>query len=412
MRYKLSRDLFDDQCKHVVFNEALCKQIEAQQVAFVCKNKEHIEFFGGNLVGTQRVRFTDTDRIKWFENIIQMDEQTLKDYINDLPDIQKKHKVSSDTFNLSCTWVLHRITKAYKMRDISQASYKKAMVSTAMMLLYRFFTSRLSRHFKYLTDAATAQATYNRLSSKFDIKKVGSWQAYFVSRAENMIGEIGLHRHVFDKMDSDISVVYFLNDTQNRIRAMLKSIYGEFLYVHNNGIKVYSTSATAEFDGESMFKDKTETLTQYSRYLREIIPDKNAFIKIELVNIITDVMPTMSPRMLTDTLEWVTTNFKYDTNGVLDKTIENILVHAFEIILSDKGLVAKNVDITKLLIVLRGIYTSARNTEKILLNNRADIEKLVKKVLKTNNKSALAAVRTGFMLYVVLRAFTMRYYSS
>lgn len=410
--YKLSRELFDGQCSHVTVNESLCKTIEMQQVGFVCKNKDHIDFFGGNLLGVQRVRFTDTDRIKWFEDVIQMDEQTLKDFINRLPDIDKTHKVSSDTFNLSCVWMMHKVYIAGSKRAISPALAEKTLVCIGLMLLYRFFTSRLSRHFKYLTDEPTALATYNRLTNKFDIKRLGSWQAVFHDRATNLTGATGLHHKVLEKMDNDKQVVYLLNDTQNRIRAMLKKIYGEFLDVHSQGIKVYSTSANVEYDGEVMFKDKSETLTQYGRYLNEVATDRNAFIKIELINIIADALPTMSPRMLTEVLEWVAANFKLDRTGALDKLIDNILLHAFEVILDDKSLATKHVDITKLVITLRGIYMSSRNTEKILLQNRKETEKLVKKVIKTSNQSAIASVRTGFMLYLVMRAFTMRYYTT
>jgi hypothetical protein len=46
-----------------------------------------------------------------------------------------------------------------------------------------------------------------------------------------------------------------------------------------------------------------------------------------------------------------------------------------------------------------------------VLSIRKELETIAKKAIKTSNKAALASVRTGVVLYVVLRVFTMTYYT-
>ena len=409
MSVKLSRDLFDKECAHVQIDERLCKAIEMMQIGFITKNQDHINFFGGNLLGLHRIRFTEHDRMHWFDEIIQMDEQTLRDGIIDLPHIDHTRKVSSDTFNLSCVWLIHKIQQAPL---ISAAMKERAMQAVALMLLYRFFTSRYVRHFKYLTDQPTALATYNALSNKYDIKRLGSWQAVLQDRAVQLTKKGGLHWTTITDLADDKRVVYLLNDTQNRIRAMLKGIYSVFVDVHSKGIKVYSNAASVVYDGEAMFKDRKEGVTRYTRYMDEVMISKESFLKPELQRLVEDLMPTMSPRMLQEVLDWMAVNYSLDRQKKIHKVMEAILTHAYNQIIQDRMLVSEKVDITSLLVKIRGLYMASRNQEPKLVFIRKELEALSKKVLRTSNQAALSAVRTGIVLYVVLRAFTMNYYTS
>ena len=67
-------------------------------------------------------------------------------------------------------------------------------------------------------------------------------------------------------------------------------------------------------------------------------------------------------------------------------------------------------DISGLLSKMKGVYTSSRTTEETLLEIRDDMEGIVRRATKVKSGSAIAATRTGVMLYIVLRAFTMKHY--
>lgn len=409
MSFKLVKEVFDHYCSHVQFDDRLCKSLELIQLNYITRNEEHIAFFGGNLLGLQRIRFTESDRMNWFQQVLQMDEYTLHEELIKLPAINPKHKVSSDTFNLSCVWLIHRI---YQAPLISSKMKDKAMQCVALMLLYRFFTSRYVRHFKYLTDRPTATATLNALSNKFEIKKLGSWQAVLQDKAQKLTSANSLHKQAIKSMDDNRKVVYMLNDTQNRIRAMLKGIYSVFVKVHADGIKVYSNASSVVLDGENMFRDKTEGVTRYTRYIQECFSSEETFIKPELVAVVEDANPIMNPRMFKDCLKWWVDNYKPGRASGLTGVTEDIIRFSYEMILEEKLMRQDSIDITSLIIKLRGQLTASKTSKPEIIELRSQIEKIAKKVLKTTNFSAIAGVRTGLVIYIAIRAFTMNYYTS
>jgi hypothetical protein len=234
------KGVFESECAHLALDAQLAKRIHLYTVGFAHKNQDHIEFFGGNLTGVQVVRFTDSDKDRWFTEILQADESTLEARLVALPTVNSDWVVSSDTLNLSCAWLLHALLHSKKLSD---AQRHQAMLDVVLVMQYKFLTSRLYRHFKYPADRATAEATYAALTFKYAIKQYGSWAAVLNARAEEVISPTGLHRKAIELMDPDSTVIYLLNDTQGRIRDMLKNIYDVFLQVHRQGIKISSTSS-------------------------------------------------------------------------------------------------------------------------------------------------------------------------
>jgi hypothetical protein len=53
-------------------------------------------------------------------------------------------------------------------------------------------------------------------------------------------------------------VIRAINDSQNRIRDMIKNIYGTMVKIKLQGEKVRTTSMLVEHDGEQILKDKTK----------------------------------------------------------------------------------------------------------------------------------------------------------
>ena len=46
---------------------------------FVTKNQDHMEFFGGNLTGVHIVRFTPADMDRFFLDVLDIEEEEVKD---------------------------------------------------------------------------------------------------------------------------------------------------------------------------------------------------------------------------------------------------------------------------------------------------------------------------------------------
>lgn len=407
--YTKAKELFDDICTDVVFDRKLVDLVHQMQSGFVNRNQDHIEFFGGNLTGANIVRFTDADRYRWFDEVLECDEQTLTDSIVDLPGIDRNHKVSGDTFNLSCVWVLHGFATSKKL---SEKERLKGMEAVAMYLQFRFLTSRLYRHFRYPCSKEVAQATYAAMSSKFLIKQYGSWLGLLEAKSKEMCSSRSIHHKTIQEMFNDAKVVYLLNDTQGRIRDLLKNIYGLHLKIAEEGSRIHSTSASLELDGESILKEKTKGLENYTHYMHSLLSDKNNFVKNELLNVVCDALPTVSPSTLESTLVWCSDSSQFTSEKLPQQLITKCLVHSFNYIDSNKGLIRNKVDIAAFLSKLKNIYTGSKSTDPEILELRKLGETIVKKATGIKNQVSLSATRTGLLLYIVLRAYTMKHFTS
>jgi len=406
---KSIKGVFESECSDFVADASFAKRLRLYVVGFTNKNQDHIAFFGGNLLGVQVVRFTDHDRDTFFNEIVEVDDGPLEDRLLDLPTVNENFSVSSDTMNLTCAWLLNKI---YESKVLTKEAQHQAMIDIALVLQFKFLTSRLYRHFRYPAEKSVAEATYAELSNKYDIKRYGNWLALFIARAEALISSDSIHYRAITKMDDDGDVIYLLNDTQGRIRDMLKNIYDVFLRVHHQGSRIVSEAAVIDHDGEQILKDKTRSLPQYERYINSIVTDKNSFIREELTKIIEKLVHTLPPRLFRHSLEWMSDNYRQRGATEVEEVLGATLVHAFEYFSDNRTFVKNTKNLPELLGRLKGVYMSSRSTDPSLLELREKVEKIVKTATGNKNPSTIAAVRTGVLLYVVLRSITMHHYAS
>lgn len=401
--------IFEDECKTLEINTKLISSLHKYQVGFVNKNADHIAFFGGNLLGVQTVRFTDTDRDRWFDEIMGVDDGPLGERLFALPTVNREFKVSSDTMNLSCAWLCHALFNA---KDLNEQQREQGMIDVLLVLQYKFLTSRLYRLFRYPADKAVAEATYALLSQKYALKQHGSWSAMFEARARDIISKTSIHYRTIVKMDDDLEVVYMLNDTQGRIRDMLKNIYGLFRTVHQQGVKIASTSQLVEHDGVEILKDKSKNLLAYGRYLNSIVSDRNSFVREELTSVIENLVQTMPPRLFHETLQYMSDNYRHSKAQEIEDVLNETLIHVFDYLSQNRDVIKNERDLPGILSKLRGVYMSSRSTDPALYSLREKAEQLVRHATGNKNSSVIASVRTGVLLYVVCRAFTMKHYTT
>ncbi len=410
MSYELVKDVYDDLADHIVFDTAFCSKLIVYYMDFVNKNENHILFFGGHLLGVYPVSFTDEDRTKWFNEILGVDELVLRPHLIKIPAINEEFAVSSDTWNLSAIWLLHRI---YNEKKLPQAIKHNTMQHVAAMLQCKFLTSLLSHYFKYQADAGKAEATYNGLSEKFNIKKYKTYGNYLMGNADNIVQRSWNYFDVIDTMRKDLRVVAALNGIQNGIRSMVKYIYGEFMKIHTSGTKYLSNSMVLEHDGSAMIKDKLDLSSDYGRYIKDIISDKNSFIKEELVKVILNLVPNMPERLFRLCLENTTKQYYGAGIKPIDDILDRVLVHAYDYFMTNKNILTdKTVDLADILQRLKGIYTSSRATDQDLKDMRKITEKFVAHAIDNKVSTNISSVRTGFLLYIMARTLTKHHYTT
>lgn len=403
----LIKKVFEEECGSLAIDANLVKRLRIYESSFVGRNADHIEFFGGHLLGVNPVKFLPSDSMRWFDEIVKVDELTLEHKLLALPTVNKDWKISSDTFNLSAAWLIYAINSA---KGLTPQQKEAGMMDAILILQYKFFTSLLFHYFKYLAKREVAEATYASLSDKFTLRQVGTWAALFRERAKTVL-EGEPHRETIKHFDSDEGVIYFLNDVQGRIRDVMKNIYAVYDRVHKAGQAIQTTSAVSEHDGESVLKDKGAKLLAYTRYLNAIITDQNSFIKDELMHVVLSLMHTAPPSVFEQTLRWMSQHYRHSNYGVIEQVLNETLIHSFAYLDENREYVRNTPNLTALLTRLKGVYTSSRSTDPVLMKLRENAEKLVEMATKNKTESTLASVRTALLLYLVARALTMSHYA-
>ena len=142
--YKNVREVFNDYCSSLPIDTKLCDRIEQYLNSFITRSPEHAQFFGGDTIGDTVVKFINSDRLRWFEEILQVDELTIAPPLAEI--ISPVHYVvASDPFSLSCVWLIHSIWKSSK---IPEKRKQKAMSDIVIIMNIRFLTSRMQRHWQ------------------------------------------------------------------------------------------------------------------------------------------------------------------------------------------------------------------------------------------------------------------------
>ena len=402
------KSVFEEECSTLKIDSKLIKRIRQYGQSFVNKNEDHIAFFGGNLLGVHPVRFKDADRNQWFDDILEADDIELKGRLHSLPSIDPSWFRASDVFNLSCVWLLHAI---YISKDLSAKEKEEGLIATCMAFQYKLISSIMAHYFPYPADPEVALATYAALSKKFAIKVHGSWMALLQARTEDILAHHSIHYQTYTKMDQDKDVVNMINDVQQRLRDIVKKIYPVFEKVRSESGRIGSTSTVISVDGENIVRDRSANYTAYKRYIHATIIDKPGFIKTELVSVIASAMHTMPEKLLIDALGYMSDNYHQRGDKVIEELVDETLLHAFEFLTTNRSLLGEGKDIGNLIARLRAVYMSSRSTDTSLMKMRDLSEQIVAKAIISKNPSVVAAVRTGVLLYIVIRTFTMKHYS-
>lgn len=395
-------DVFDEAFKNTKFNAALAKKIYYYQFGYINKSKEFMEFFGGNLIGVHIVRFTTKDEMDFFNDVIDIDYQYLLKEIKKVTTINHEYKVSSDLVNLTIVYMIH---KFFTSPIINDKDRDRAVYDLALLFFIRCLVIVHNAWFQFPADPKIVQVAYSRLSKKNLIKELGSWHKVLDYRAKKLIEKNGLHYKRFIEFKDDLDTVYVINDSQGRIRDILKGYYDEFITTHAEGDNILTTSSViVDVEGELTLKDKTGSIESYITYIKNIIVDKDSFIKSDLLSIITNLNSNTSNRMLRSVLEWLCdnyTNTKYHKD--INDFVTKIIIHSFYLL--NQNSINNLKDYPKILVSLKNLYLSTRSIDGDLEEIRRLGEKLILASQDTKpSKSLLLSTRTSVILYITFRS--------
>lgn len=396
------KSVFDKHCVGLVIDKAFTSRLRNYDLQFITKNSDHVSFMGSALLGVFPIRWNDSDRDQWFDDVIFADEVGLADDIAKLPSIDITRKVQSDTVNLSFVYLMYRIAVSEHLSDSDKLH---AQISTLRIMHYKFISSLLAHYFPYPADVGTAKAAYEQLSMKFDIKKYGSWGKLITARAEEIIR--GIHKETFHYMRDDKSVLYMVTDIQTRIREVVKAQTRVFHSVRENNGRIITTSSVMQIDEGIVVRDTQRTFSQYSRYILDIGSRPVDFIRADLVEIVLSNINSADKKVFQATLTYFCANFNDIKKPYVKELATESLLYAFDFI--SRNSIRLN-DLVEVLSKLKSMYVASRIRDNHILNLRNIGDRVVREAANKKESVPVAAERTALLVYIILRALTKQHY--
>lgn len=394
-------DAFEDLFSGVKIDEKLAKGLYNFRVGYITQNREHMEFFGGNLLGVNIVRFKDSDVNRFFE-LMNLEYVDVHRKVREITTIDHSFKVASDPMNLTFMYLIHKYINSRICNDTIK---KKVTKDLALIFFYRCSAALLSANFKYPADPKVAQMAYANLSQKYLIKKLGSWNKVMDYRADALLSKESPHVKTFKFFNNDLEIQYSVSDSQSRIREMFKGYYSEFMMVHESGGSVGVIKSIAiDAEGEESIREKTTGPENFVFYMRSIITDPPTFIRDDLLGVIAKNNSNTSTRAVKGTLEWICYSYSQTQhNKLLDDFITRVVVQAVYFI--DNNIESsKRRDLSFVMTQLKNLFLSTRSVDPDLFHIREVGEKIITLSNGKLSTSLMMATRTAVVMYICLRS--------
>ena len=411
------KSVLDEETTHWKIDDDFVKSICQFERDFVNKRSENIEFLGGALLGTPSFRFFQIDREEYFDDYLELDDVSIKRRIHRLDEVTPEHLVSSDIFNIISFYVVHRL----EISDLDEDKKIKGQVCALKILHYRFLTSLMSYYFPYEPDKRLVEAVYAQLNNRFALKRAGSWYQLIENRCYDTISDESIHKKTLKTFSPYAgeegegqrnTVVYLINDTQTRIRDVVKNLTEIFYRLKDQEVRIAKRSSQVKLDEETQIRDLIRRESQYRRYAKDVVGDKVSFIREELKEVIEHFVYSVSDHHFQRTLEYLSDNVGHKGDKEIEPFIDQIIYHALDYAREQRHKSGtQNIRLGELIQRLRGAHMSSRSKNEHLAHIREHGNRIVSRALDTRNKNVISSVRTGVSLYIVLRTFLMSHYS-
>ena len=388
---------------HVKWNDQLAKELYLFRVQYVTKSKEHMEFFGGNLLGVQIVHFKDSDRNKLLD-IFDIDYDSLKLAIKAANNIVHKYLVAGDPLNLLLMYAIHRYTVE---RNVSEKTRKQAKLDICSIFFQRCIAILLSDYFHYPADPKIAQTAYSNLSKKFLIKELGSWNKVIDYRSNALVAKNSPHFKTFELFDDGNKVQYAVKDSQNRIKSLILGYYSELetVRIEGGGIGINKSTGTDE-EGEEVLSIKTKSPESHVYYLRQLLSDPQTFVVEELLKVVGKNNTNTSIRAVRSVLTWMSENFSSPNHHkMIDDFVVKTVVQAVYFLNTNIDH-TKHKDLAYVITQMKNLFLSTRSVDPDLIELREIGEKIIFLSQGKLSDSLMMATRTAVIIFICLRFLT------
>jgi len=418
-KYNSIKDFFDYLLKDIKFDYDLFTQLRKFRLAWSTKNDEYISFLGSHLLGVHDISFSsiDDDNLLAIYNIDDLD--FIQNDFYKVKGVIKSHKVASNVIYNLLMYTAHRFLTNKKLKEKDRISYA---AEPCLIMQYKMFTSVYNHYFKYKVSENIAESVYNRLSHKFIIKQVNSWQDVFAKRTLDCISHNGSNYKRLLRYTTDDALRVVI-DIQTKIRSGIQTIYKVLIKVLEEGDIIESDQAT--FVGgekeEKQIKDIETGQHKYINNLLHIAYNTNDFIDNNAVKVVDNMVSNVNKDLIIKFLKCMSDKDFIDKYGkefskILGKDIKD--PHSYvlrEIMLIDIEYLQRydiNINdktkLPKMLIMIKNYWSSSKVNNENMKKIKAYLNSLATVCTKKKTKWLITSLVIAYVTYVFLRSMKLQ----
>jgi len=288
----------------------------------------HLSWLTSGYIGVEPIVFSVVDEHDLFIEIFKTDMSVVR-----------KEYLKLDVINAS--WRVHSNHKAMflivLMVKIRQSKlpveFQNEFIKTVYSIyFYMKMSSLITGSTRFLNRQASpelAQAVYENLSNHFLIKRFGTWVKVRDYIATDFYPRKFRHNYKnginADRLTNptDENLLEVTMQMSTRLTKMINNIFEVYNDVEQKGMSGSTSTLLEEFDGETNIRDITND-SKHVFYLKEIISDKENFVKKRLVVGISDIISASYAEETIVTLNYMSENYLNNfkaINSVLEDSI-------------------------------------------------------------------------------------------
>lgn len=401
-----SKTALDELFNGVNFNTALYKKIVHNNVEFITRNSEFKHLFGSRLIGCFYIKYTMYDKDIFYNNLFNISSKEVIDAIDKITTINKNFKVARDDINMVCFYIAHRFLSNKDLKKEQAFEYAKEILN---YFSYRTLVLISSNYFVYPISEEKALTLMERLNNKYIIKKLKNWNEYCIYRSDEYLNN--KYVDILTSFNKDDELPNAITDLFNRTKDTIKNIYREFIdMIENDDIIKTKKSVITDVDGQKVMADKLDTPEKYFIRIESMLHDKSVFVRQGYVNIVTDIINSVSSTQVTEMLKLLT---DYTFSGKAENTetitfVKSVLINAIEYLSKSNIQLHSKADFVSIINEIIGNVLYARGTDIEINTIKDKGDKLIKKIYKASKvfitDRNIKNLRNALYVYIVLRS--------
>lgn len=400
------KEAFDKLFEGVRFDTSFYKKIVVNNIQFITRNTEFKNLFGSKLIGNHLVKYTMYDKDIFYDNLFGMSASDVIEAIEKITTINKNFKIARDDVNLVCFYIAHRFLSNKDLPKEKAEEYAREILD---YFNYRTLVLISSNYFVYPISEEKALTLIERLNNKYIIKKLKNWNEYCQYRSQEYVDS--KFRELLVKFNRDPELPNAITDLFNRTKDTIKNIYSEFIdMIENDDIIKSRKNIINDVEGAEVIVDKLDTPEKYFIKIENILVEKNTFVKKDFINVVTDIINSVSYKQVEETLTLIC-DYNFSTRENNQKVlgfVNSVLVNTIDYLNKNNLFLHNKSDIIDVMNTIVGNVLYARGTDIEINKVKDQGDKLIKEIYKSHKKYItdrnIKNIRNAVYIYIVLRA--------